>query len=279
MKEIHLNLDEEQVFAAERKRTQGLVKEAANSVRPAIDFPISRFNDLTDEKKKIQMMASRIFVVATTSMANRSLKASSVVNHLSQARRVIVDIYRDVNVQNAAHTIKEDTRGNPYEFNTEMARDEVEYTLILAALTGNTSLLNDAIAKMDGIIRQAQDADAKGVAQFQRERIKHRMGPTKETFAKLKKSAKESIDSAGAIGRWERVSTVASRYSIEALKCGNIIEAAKGIKASVKAAVSDRSTVTILPRQAARELTENVRHWNWQRTTPKGTEYLDLKLP
>ncbi|MEK7534518.1 MAG: hypothetical protein AAB600_04230 [Patescibacteria group bacterium] len=279
MEERFFNLNEEHIFAAERKRTRGFVKEAADDMRPAIDFPINRFNDLTDEEKKMEMMATRIYVVANTSEANRGWKASTVAHHLEQAKEAIETIYRNSQVQVAAHELNEDTRGNPYEYHTEMARDEIRYTLVLAALTGNTALLDAAIERMDSIITNAGEPTAKTLAVFEKARMGHGSSPTQDTFKTLKESYNEARQASAEEKRWERVATISSWYAIDVAKRGHFIEAIKGVGGFTKAAINDNSTATILPRQIIREVTGHMRHWAWHRTAPKGTDYSDLKLP
>lgn len=278
MKEVFFNLKEEEIFAAERKRTQGLVKEAANAMMPAINFPISRFNDLTDNEKKMEMMATRIYVVAKTSQANRAWEAPTVAHDLVEAKEAIDGVYRNPQVQKAALELKEDTRGNPYEYHSEMARDMVRYTLVLAALTGNTALLDAAIDRMDAIITNAEEPTAKTLAVFEKARMMHSQLPTQDTFKTLKNSYEEAMHASIAAKNWERDATIVSWYALDAAKRGHFIEYAKGVSNFVKAVNNDRSTLTILPRQIVREVTETARHANWRRTTPRGEDYSYLQL-
>ena len=50
MKEAGFPLTEEQIFAAERSRTQGKVTAAISAVRPAIEFPIDDFPPLSAQE-------------------------------------------------------------------------------------------------------------------------------------------------------------------------------------------------------------------------------------
>lgn len=272
-------LSNEHIFGAETERSKGHIREAIRSVEAGVDFPIAQFPSLSQDEQTKHMMASRIWVVARISEANRSWKGIDVANTLSQTREKIINIYQNPNVQRASTVIQKDTKGNPYEFNTEMARDEVSYTLTLAALTGNIELLSAAVEKMDSIISRAQEPTARTVALFQKDRINHRSNPSKDSFASLKNSYHQAIQASLAIGRFERVSTVAAWYSIEAAKRLNLTDSLKGVATCVKAALTDHSTTTILPRQIIRETTESVKRWNWRRTTPKHIDYSALKLP
>ncbi len=224
-------------------------------------------------------MAARIYVVANNSRANRSREAPAVAHYLGETRRGIATVYRNPNVQEAAKTIKKDTGGNRYEFGTEMAGDEAAYIMTLAALTGNTNLLNAAIERMSLIIDKAEEPTAKTLAQFRRNRLAYRVDRTKEMFVALGQSYREATKASEAIDRWERVATIASRYAIDSISGVHPVEALKGTVTYLKAVVKDRSAITIFPREVAKAVTESIRHKNWRKTTPLEANYSDLQLP
>lgn len=247
-------------------------------MKPEVEYPLDNFTTLEDQEKQRLLMASRIYVVAKTSEANRSWKASTVAHRLGEAKRAIEDVYKNSLVQETAHSLNEDTRGNPYEYHTEMARDEVRYTLVLAALTGNTTLLDVAIERMDTTIASAQEPTARTLAVFEKARMAYSPSPTKDKFKTLEESYNEARQASAEEKRWERVATISSWYAIDAAKSGHLIEATKGVGSFIKAARNDNSTVTILPRQIIREVSEAARHANWRRTTPSGEDYSSLQL-
>jgi len=177
-----------------------------------------------------------------------------------------------------AYQLKNDTRGNPYEYHTEMARDEARYNLVLAALTGNAALLDAAIDKMNTIIENADEPTARTLAVFEKARMVHSQSPTQDTFETLRESYNQATQASELGKKWERVAAIASWYTIDVAKKGHFIEATKGIINFVKAVNNDKSTLTILPRQIAREVTEAARHKNWRRTIPSGADYSSLQL-
>jgi len=92
---------ESQIFSAERKRTKGLVAQAAEEMRPAVEYPLDDFTVLENQEKQRLLMASRIYVVAKTSEANRAWEAPTVAHHLGQAKEALDDVYRNPYVQEA----------------------------------------------------------------------------------------------------------------------------------------------------------------------------------
>lgn len=268
-----------QIIGAEQCRTRGHVLQAMAIVKPAVENPLDNFTQLELDEKQRLLMASRIYVVASTSYANRKWSATGVSQGLNNTRDAIINIYRDPQVQATVGEIKTDTMGNSYEFSTEMARDEVAYTVILAALTGNSELLTIAINRMDEIVEKAQEPAAKTLAQFDQQRLLLNVRESETTFQSLSDSYQSAIEASSAAKSWERVATVASRYAVDAARTGHIVEAGKGLLKVAVAARHDKATITILPRQIVRAATESLRHTNWKRTTPKESDYSKLILP
>lgn len=213
----HFPLSEEQIFAAERLRATENVAKAVQVTQSAIEFPLQDFAQLPEDDKKRPLMASRINVVANKSRADRSWEAPTVAHYLGETRRGIVTVYRNPAVQEATGKINEDTRGNPYEFKTETAGDEVGYLMTLSVLTENTAFLNLAAQRMNQIIEAAEEPTAKTLARFRHNRLAHRANPTGETFNALRQSYEQSTQASEEISRWEQVATIASLYAIDAL--------------------------------------------------------------
>lgn len=279
MRNERLIPSEEKIFEAERKRTQGRVIEAAHDMRPAVEYCFgSEFTTLPLDAKKRKLMGSRIYVVSEISRAKRSWKAKDVASHLWSARDAITDVYRDPNVRKELPQIKEDTKGNPYEFLTEMARDEVSFILVLASLTGDAGLLDTAISRMDYIVENAQEQSANTLAFFERERLKHQRGKSRLEASIFRENFNVAIEHSESLERWERVATIASWYMIDMAKAGHIPEIFRGLKTVIRAGFKDHSTATIPIRQTAQALTNGIRHFIWKATTPKDADYSSLIL-
>lgn len=271
-------LSEEAIFAAERARASGNKDAAVEATGAVMEFPIESFGELPDSDKKKFLMAARIYVVANNSKARESWTANGVLRHLRTTRRAIVNVYHDPAVSQTASEIKEDTKGNPYEFDTEMARDEFAYAMTLAAFTGNTAHIDDAVERLSMIIANAEEPSAKMAGAFEADRILFKTGP-RLAYLIFKDSFEKAVDASANIGRWERVATVAARYCVDCAREGMFSEAARGVKEWAKAAIADRSTSTILPREVIKGLTDGLRHYNWRITRSLGVDYSSLKLP
>ena len=278
-KEYHFSLTDKQITAAEKKRTQGFIVAAAQETRPAIEFPFEKFPDLSKEDQTRLLMAARIHVVSTLSEAKKSFTGPSAATRLETVRDSIVTVYRNPVVQEAVPGFTLDTHGNPYEFGIEMGRDEVSYDLTLAALTGNSHLLEDAVTKLDSLIERAGEPTAKTLTQFERDRLVYQSEPTEESFAVLRKSYRSATNASEKIGSWERVATIASRYAIDAKRAGNAEEAAHGYETFLKAVKGDKSTVTIFEREEGKATRELLRDEHWKKTTPPDADYSTLQLP
>lgn len=279
MRNERLIPSEEKIFEAERKRTQGRVIEAAHDMRPAVEYCFgSEFTTLPLDAKKRKLMGSRIYVVSEISGAKRSWKAKDVASHLWSARDAITDVYRDPNVRKELPQIKEDTKGNPYEFSTEFVRDEVSYTLTLAALTGNTQLVDEAIGRLNEIVDKAEEQTASTLSIFERERLMHQEGESSFDTVIFQESFNRAVEAASDAHRWERVATIASWYMIDMVQARHPSEAFRGLKTAIRAGFKDHSTATIPIRQTAQALTNGIRHFIWKATTPKDADYSSLKL-
>jgi len=277
--ERHFPLSEAEIFTAEKMRATGNVAGAAEATRPVLSFPLENLPQLPEDEQKRLLMTARINVVAETSLANRSWEAPSAAHYLGEARKGIVNVYRSPEVQETVDALEKDTRGEPYEFRAEMWGDEAAYMMALAALTGNAAFLDAAVEKMNLVIEQAEEPTAKSLALFNRNRVTYRSQKTKENFAALKESSQEAIKTSEEKARWERVATVASRYAIDSVSNFHPVEAFGAVATTIKASLKDHSTARILPRQIVKAVTESVRHKNWQRTIPSGTDYSELLLP
>ncbi|MDO8551542.1 MAG: hypothetical protein Q7S03_02580 [bacterium] len=211
-KETSFTITEEQIFNAERQRTEGRSNKAVEATQPVMEFPLDQFTNLDEDGKKRVMMAARVLTVTQESQANHAWAAPRVAYHLARARRTITEIYRHPDVQNAAYQIKNDTRNNPYEFDIEMARDEVDYLLKLAALTGNVAFLNDAVLKLNYLIERSKEPTNRTLLVFNKNRLLYNAKQTEINWRVLKRSYLEAVQSSSALGRWERAATVAAPF-------------------------------------------------------------------
>jgi len=268
---------ESDIFSAERQRTSGRTQDAVEIVKPAVEYPYDNFASLALSEKQRLLMASRIFVVGENSLARRSWNPSSVVDHLREARRGIVDVYRNPQVKAEVGNISSDTRGNPYEFITEMSRDEISYTLTLATFTGNTKLLDSLVDKLGEVIVKAEEPTAKTLAIFEQERLFH--SHYNEQFSHFKDAYEEAAEASSEIGRWERVSTISSKFFIDAIKESHLISAMGAFRRIISAGIHDSSTATILYREVSKALTQGARVAYWRSIASGDADYSGLHLP
>jgi len=275
--EVEFILSEEQIFKAEQKRAAGRYSESAQSTQAVAEFPMEKFQELTVDAKQRLLMAVRINESSKDTMADMSLTAPSVARHLREAKEVIENVYHHPEVQKAVKEIKTDTRENPYEFGVEMLGDEVSYLVALWALTQNSALLDLAGKKLDRAVELASEQTAKTLMEFRKARIANDRARDWESYRKLKASFESAVIASLAINRFERVSTVAARFALDSLKYGHLVEGAKAIVVCGRAALQDRSTITIFPREVFRALTKEIRHFVWRKTSSNDYSYLQLR--
>lgn len=186
-------------------------------------------------------MASHLYVGVTNIFAKKAWDAYPVEVQLRRQKHAIMTVYRNEQVQEAHVTT--DTRGNPYDFRTEMARDEIAYTTTLAALSGNTALLDDAIVRMNDIIAAAVEPTAKTLARFEQQRLIYQREPTDESFAVLTSRFTDAVNASYLAGKWERVATIGARYAADARSTDNIKEMSRGLRIAAGAITEKPSVV------------------------------------
>lgn len=266
-----------QIQQAEHLRTRGSVAVAARLMKPDATIP-NVFPTVPHFDQKRILMASRIHVNAETSIARNSWRARRVAAHLSEAHATIQNIYRNPEVQAVANETTFDTQGHPYEFSTEMVRDEVRYLITLGQLTGNAEFLTTAIERLNSVIEQSHEPSAKTLVRFEQAQLLYQQNPSQETFLRLRASYHEAVAASMANYNWERVATIASRYILTAFKHKELHEVAEGTKAWISAARRDKNVTTILPREIYKNATQRIRERLWRQTTPQGTNYAKLAI-
>lgn len=263
---------------AEQFRRQKKYAKALNTLSSAILYPVSEFSQLDEYNQKLYLESQRIIEKAQQGRAQRAWHADVSASRLRDARDTIVYKYRDEQVKLAAERYTTNTEHSNYDFDTEMGRDEVDYDLTLAALTGNTELLNSAIQKLDTLKNQTTEPTAKTLIEFSHARLVHQQAATPETFEQLKTAYEASTTASAAAQNWERSATVAARFAVDAVKEGKWGLAWNGAKTAVQAVTHDLSTLKILPNELWKEATTSMRNFFW-RVTGKGKDYSNLELP
>lgn len=267
------------IFQANRNREKGRYAQAAKDVEAVKIFSFEKnpFTDLSLDEKKRLLMASRIYVNAKMNIARKTNDGREAASNFRQVKRVIEHIYRNPQVEQEVGNITSDTRETPYEFRTEMARDEIGFLLDVAALTGNTVLFDRTIVRMDEIIAQAVEPSARTLLIFDKARVLHMQQPTEDTFADLTEAFRGAVRTSSdrKVKNWERVATVAARYTIEARKMGEGYEPdlIEGQDTFAGAEAMDESMSDILARETVKDAERLPKIKRWRRTLSPGRDY------
>lgn len=275
--EFHLT--EAQIFAAETKRAEGAIFESSAMVSPVCEFDLDRFMELPKMEQTLLLMAARIYAVSTNSKVARSWQLHDVVRRLKLSRQVVQGIYHDPDVEFVAQSTHKDTQGNNYDFDLEMERDKFRYTYLLAGLTGNPSILAESIERLNKIIDSSSTPISKAAGIFDREKLRHQNENSRRSYKSLKKAHAEAIKISQEKENWERLSTISARFAIEAVRFSKYRDASKALANCARAAITDPSTRTILPRQVLQAVSEKSRFNHWQKQAKKkGKDYFELRL-
>lgn len=265
----------EKVFRIEHERELGHNTLAAVAVTPVLDFPLGSFGGLSEEDKKLLMMATRIGTVSELGLANRAWKASTVAQHLAEARKFI-EVSRHPAVSQAAAEIHTDTENTAYEFHTEMRRDEVSYSLSVAALVGNPGALDLALDQLWQLVEESREPVSRTLSDFYRARIMHRRDPSRNNFLYLQRAFRDAVQASRQINSWDRVATVSARYTVDACRSGHPLEAVRGGLVNSQSVLADPVTVKSLPKEIYKSTTESLRHRIWRATRSADYSYLQL---
>lgn len=263
---------------AEAQRKKGRAMEAISTVRSILNISPDDYPNLSRYDLTLMLMATRIYVNSFNSLAKRANNAPEVAAHLNASKTAITQIYQDPHVKETAPTMHYDIDGNPYEFSTAIARDEAGYLAVLANLTGNPAFLTAAAQKLDSAIGKAYESSEKTLAQFERDRLAYAAGSLRLGFFGLKLAYERAIRAAQTNNNWERVATIAARFTVDSLRSGHIEEARKAAGKSIGATFKDPSTRTILLRELLKAKTESSRTRRWHRTTPPDANYENLQI-
>ncbi|MCX7928328.1 MAG: hypothetical protein N2558_01420 [Patescibacteria group bacterium] len=174
--------------------------------------------------------------------------------------------------------IRQDTKGNPYEFRIEMINWMADYLVTLSALVGDPSLINTAVEMLDEAVRIANEMTVKTLLEFQRDLLRARLSKDEESFNNLRNSYNQSLRASKDANRWERLATIASRYAIASLASWHVVDFCRAFAECLNSAFKDRSTARILPKSTLKALVESLLHRNWRRTVPFDADYSSLKL-
>lgn len=262
-------LSEPEIFEAEDYRVRGDYRRAIDMTRGAINFSRDELSSLSDFDKKRYLMQLGIYGLSTLNHANAAWHGDTVCERLQSVREALKNAYTNPAVINAAKTIDTDTRGNPYEFQTEFKRHRADYLLKCFHLTGNSVFLNGAVEILDEAIAEAKDENAKSLSIFVKSRLMDDYRMEKEAFNQVVATSPDNN---------ERNATVGTRFAIDAFTSGKFKDAYLGLKIYGQAALSDHNTASILPREIVKWATNGIRHEIW-RLTGKGDGYTrDLEL-
>ncbi len=278
MTEFDFPLSSDDIFAAENMRVPN-PRGSAEATRAVMEFPMERFDRLSDDGRKRVLMAARIYEVSLRMLAKAANEAPTVAHYLFGMRRAITNVYYHSDVRLAAAALHTDTKDNPYDFDMEMLDDEVEYGMLVAALTGRTDLLASAVRILDKAVVLPSEPTRQTVNAFKRRRLAYRNHPSKDNFLSLRDAYRNAVQSSGAIGRYERSSTIAARFAFDAFGSHHFLDALGGMAVCAEDALRQRSTLKILPREIGKELTQAKREATWRKTTPPFTDYSYLALP
>jgi hypothetical protein len=160
-----------QVISESEKLLSSNLAKASKNTRPAIEFPSAFYYQLGDQEKKSLLKAGRINVVAHTLLANRSPVVVEAAEHLEKARVGIISIYRNPDVIEQTSPKNQNTSGENLQLFIKMAEDEVRYNLTLYALTGNPSIIDKAIKKIDSVIKNVPDYSNRSLIEFDKSQI------------------------------------------------------------------------------------------------------------
>ncbi len=144
-----------EIFQAESERISGKYAQSILTLRQDAEIDPNQITHLTAEELQGKMMLWRIWVVNLGSLANATPFGNTAANYLKESNQVIQTYYHHPTTIEAASQMTQDPQGDEYFMQAEMSRDQAKHCLKVAALTGNTQLVKDALSHLDQAIESA----------------------------------------------------------------------------------------------------------------------------
>ena len=254
---------------AETKRRDGDYEGAIAIVQPAVEYPLTRYASWGNDRRLHHLQSASLFVGAVKGLVESSETAPEVAHHLERQREAIVTVYRNPQVKEEA---------KKQNMDESLLRDEIWYMTTLSALTGNTEIVNGAIAKMDELIERVEHPSEKAVVVFDKHRLLYENDPTKDQFRALTVAFRNARRKNTQTKDWHQVATLAARYGLHSIerRLEAIYEAQKTYNIAL---MEDGSVEGILDQETKASFKGKIRHSQWRRTIPEGADYSSLALP
>ncbi|MDP3724346.1 MAG: hypothetical protein Q8R11_01800 [bacterium] len=262
----------EDIAQAEQRRVVGDYRGATSLVRPALARVIEHGLDNLSVQEQAGILASlRLLCSAELSAANQSWNAPTAAFWLEEAAFSMSRGYGHPEIQEATQSIRVGPFGESYDHPTEQLRDRAKFFLSLAALTGNTGFVDEAIKTLERAAAQSREPTARTLARFELAVLERRRN--RQTFKEVETRAGEALFAAYDKGNWERATTIGSRFFLLSIKEGRFRTAGLFALHTLACVVNDSSLATIPFREAWKMLTAWIRKTALRWTTPSGVCY------
>lgn len=273
------NLSEKDVFAAEQARVRGDLNGSWSLLFPPGQHESSLSDRalFSDEDRKLFMMAGRIAANVQMSWAKRSWLAQTVADHLKLAKNQI-SIYHGGTVRHFAQRLNTDTRGTPYEFWAEMARDEAEYLITLRRLTERREFLQMAAVKLNQVAADSQEPTSKTLAQFRADQLGYWLEPSRGSFRIITLSFERAVEASLHAKNYERTAAIAAWYAVEASQSQDRLEERRARRVFEGVARENPALKKIMGKTFFQATVEPYRNFIWQNTGGRGYAK-ELALP
>ena len=202
------------LLGAESARISGDYAEAS-SLLPAIP---------TLEGKN-RLIASRVLVASHVGQAKASEQPDVAGYHLGEARKVIVKEYSRGRPDRIATGLDEFVHDTP----NDLLADEAKYLLTLAALTGNSEILDAAQNRMNTVIETTKDNALRAATVFDMQRLRYKDGENSVKYEKVKAAFSDIATDTYQHDRPELVAVAASRYLLTAQDREDFREVERGL--------------------------------------------------
>jgi hypothetical protein len=255
---------------AGKANQRGEFTKASQAMQGIVDYPLDRFPKWNTFKQQQLMQGARAYVTAEIGLAGEQPHGIGVATHLDKAKKVITTIYENPSIKNAADEVKTDMARHPYDFATAMTQDKIAYTLLLAGLTGNPSLLTQAITMMDKVISSAEDSTTQALVTFERDLLLHDRFLNQGSLEEVTESFYPAFNALLERGDKDLALRLATRYAVAVEKVF------KGGKVAAYQEIIGENFYdeAAFFEEIEREIATQNKYREWQRTNQPHTHYV-----